>query len=533
MAARRRPQVQQRGLAPNPLYESPVGKNTKEMSWKEIHDLFKGAEKDTHTCAIEIRSINPWTFDVTIHVALFNDLPDDVVGGAVLGKHAIEERVEYIREHAFAVVRDGEFTFTDSAGVRGSIEDVVAEIDGYLNRLSIYSVSVGIIDGVYVEWETVNAHEDHVGAVPMAEEGRLIVLTSARTAFVMVWADAVEEAGRTQELIGSGNDILDLAPPMNDEAIRWAQEMWFRVVQANRGRNLPEKPEYIRKNLEKIGIIGKIPVWDAGSCLNFIDLGTLEGPIESGREELIRDVGHLTAMQAMGTGVSWTDDYPKHGLKIPLFEPNFIVVVERLRRIRIAYQIVTPESTEEGDFAEQGWENEEGVVMEPDEEAVAESGVFLSGETRAYADEAVRFLTDDIPGVIVEASSTPSNGVNVWYTGDADTDPQTGDERTETYHLVGFTEEEQRYIYNRLFEKTQMTRFTHELKQYDPEGYELRMAWSQSPKVVDKQVALSKLVSHLNYQMAYTSEAIARVIEPIHEFFADVYRRQYPPEDAD
>lgn len=518
MASRRRPEVQRRGVPgprANPIYESPVGRGAVEKTWNEVRQAIVNTRGKSPTCAVEIRSIDTWTFEVTVWFAEYDEEVTD-----------LQQRFEDVRERAFAVVRDGEYKYVisneDTEDREGSIDDVIYDIDTNLELLGLskHAESVALIDGVYVDWSE---------AIRMAEEGRTIVLHSARTAFADTWADAVEQAGRTQELIGQGN-VFDLAPPMNNEAIRWAQEMWFRVCRENRGRKIPDttaKEKRRMGDLEARGITGTIPTWGAGACLNYVEMGALEGPVESGRTLLINDFAFTTAMQALGTGVAWTDNYPEHGLKIPHFPANFIIEVPAIRRIRITYEIITPESAEDGD-AERGWENEEGVVMEADEDDIAEAGVYASGETRAYADAAVDFLEN---AGVTEYSSSPGTGDDGgWYTEYGDQDMHTGNYENHSYHLEGFTDEELRDIYNRLFEHEQENTFARLLAQKDPEGREMLRAFlAASPGGEARRSALSKLVSHLNYAMAYTDESL----EPVHEFFAELYQRTYGGEDDD
>lgn len=105
------------------------------------------------------------------------------------------------------------------------------------------------------------------------------------------------------------------------------------------------------------------------------------------------------------------------------------------RRIRISYSIVTPESAEMGDAAEHGWVNEEGEEMDPDEYDFAE------GITAAQ--KATKFLNDS--GAIHPSSSHFHPGV--WYSaqGEMDTD---GNTEERSFHLHGFTPEEEQEIFN-------------------------------------------------------------------------------------
>jgi len=110
------------------------------------------------------------------------------------------------------------------------------------------------------------------------------------------------------------------------------------------------------------------------------------------------------------------------------------------RRIKISYDVVTPESAEIGDFAENGWENEEGECADPDELDVEEHGSELA---------AVIALAVEIIGNGVEASDYPTCCPgHTWYTEiDGETDYSDGSEKRLSYHLEGFSEEEELGIY--------------------------------------------------------------------------------------
>lgn len=97
------------------------------------------------------------------------------------------------------------------------------------------------------------------------------------------------------------------------------------------------------------------------------------------------------------------------------------------RRIRIAYEVYTEESVADGDAAERGWENEEGVLFENDEFNTA-------------AEDAARFLKD--------AGASVMDGYYqlAFETRDDDVDLRTGDRTRKSFSLVGFTPEEEDYI---------------------------------------------------------------------------------------
>ncbi len=106
-------------------------------------------------------------------------------------------------------------------------------------------------------------------------------------------------------------------------------------------------------------------------------------------------------------------------------------------RIAITYDIVTEESAAVGDFAETGWVNKAGVSMKPDK--------YDKEEGLTVVDMAVKFLKDE---GAMEPSST-SFHPRVWYSWpDAQQNYSTGDYTTQAYHLKGFTEEEERAVFN-------------------------------------------------------------------------------------
>lgn len=109
------------------------------------------------------------------------------------------------------------------------------------------------------------------------------------------------------------------------------------------------------------------------------------------------------------------------------------------RRVKISYAIITPESAAAGDFAEHGWENEEGVPIE-----LAD---YELEEDKTYAMACARYLYDQ--GAMEPSSSTFHPGV--WYT-QRTTNYPSGEEREQNYHLDGFTEKEEEEVFNLLRE---------------------------------------------------------------------------------
>jgi hypothetical protein len=109
---------------------------------------------------------------------------------------------------------------------------------------------------------------------------------------------------------------------------------------------------------------------------------------------------------------------------------------ERDPRITITFARTTPESTEQGDFSETGWIDEEGVSMLPDE--------FDEEEGISAADKAVKFLTNE--GAVHPSSSDFYPGT-WWSTEWSTVDHRTGEDEERNFHLKGFTEEEERQIW--------------------------------------------------------------------------------------
>lgn len=104
-------------------------------------------------------------------------------------------------------------------------------------------------------------------------------------------------------------------------------------------------------------------------------------------------------------------------------------------RIAVSFATTTPESAEAGDYAETGWEDEEGHDCEP------------ADEDETAADLAVKFLKGEGG---TEASSSHFHK-DVWYTQpDGSTDYRTGEEKILSFHLKGFTVEEQKEVFERM-----------------------------------------------------------------------------------
>lgn len=108
--------------------------------------------------------------------------------------------------------------------------------------------------------------------------------------------------------------------------------------------------------------------------------------------------------------------------------------------IKTAFGIVTEESSMEGDAAEHGWIDEAGhdcaVPDDNDEDTVV--------------DIAVRFLRDN--GACHASSSHFHPGM--WYSTEAEQDMYDGSYETRSFHLSGFTDEQEREIAYRMSSTT-------------------------------------------------------------------------------
>lgn len=107
--------------------------------------------------------------------------------------------------------------------------------------------------------------------------------------------------------------------------------------------------------------------------------------------------------------------------------------------IKITFQTVTPESAEDGDFAETGWEDEEGVSMKPDR--------YDRKDGITVVEKAVRFLQNEG----VEEASSSGFHVGVWYSTGYDVmSYRTGEEKSRSFHLYDFTAKQEREIYDQM-----------------------------------------------------------------------------------
>lgn len=119
---------------------------------------------------------------------------------------------------------------------------------------------------------------------PRPQEVEEIISSIARTFWVTWWADREEERGRR---FPPGTELFEVAPRTPRAALEEAGKFIHEMEKANR---MPLAAMYARA-------------------------------VRAAGEEDVADLfGYYTAMQAMGSGVAWTDDYPDHGLEIPYHE---------------------------------------------------------------------------------------------------------------------------------------------------------------------------------------------------------------------
>jgi hypothetical protein len=90
-------------------------------------------------------------------------------------------------------------------------------------------------------------------------------------------------------------------------------------------------------------------------------------------------------------------------------------------RILETYTVTTEESAEQGDFAESGWNDKEGVAIEAD-------------EYTTLAEAAAAYLIDE--GAFHWSSSRPGEGD--WISTEDDLDYSTGDRTTRSFHFEDF-----------------------------------------------------------------------------------------------
>lgn len=136
-----------------------------------------------------------------------------------------------------------------------------------------------------------------VGYIGLRE---MVVDACARALFVCAYMDHCDECTiRVCRVCGEhgkagpGEDWMDIAPPENDESRQCAEGLVTRFEAANE-RTI----EYIYAHAERM-------------------TGHMAPPTP-------RLFGHYLAMQALGHGVSWSDDHPDHGFAVPHTEGIYL-----------------------------------------------------------------------------------------------------------------------------------------------------------------------------------------------------------------
>jgi hypothetical protein len=109
------------------------------------------------------------------------------------------------------------------------------------------------------------------------------------------------------------------------------------------------------------------------------------------------------------------------------------------KTIKVYYQTITPESAEHGDFSDTG--EHDVLDCNPDKHDTAD------GLT------AVDLAVKELKKQYLEASSSNFHR-GIWFTSiDPDQNYSTGEETYYTFHLKGFTKEEEQLIYKKIFNK--------------------------------------------------------------------------------
>jgi len=133
------------------------------------------------------------------------------------------------------------------------------------------------------------AAEGELAPVYNRERDPEIVDSMARTLWADAWANNEEEWGRSAGM--AGQDIMDLALPTPEHAMERAREIYDAIEKAS-GTTIEDAYARAEADAE-------------------------ERPAEHSREVTKDRFGHTLVMEAMGSGVAWTDDHPKHGLDVP------------------------------------------------------------------------------------------------------------------------------------------------------------------------------------------------------------------------
>jgi hypothetical protein len=118
-----------------------------------------------------------------------------------------------------------------------------------------------------------------------------------------------------------------------------------------------------------------------------------------------------------------------------------------MKKLRVTYEIITPESAENGEVVERGWIDEEGVDMRPDE--------YDADDGLTATDLAVNYMLDNMGADGIEASCSGELSERDWWTSyKVDEDLFNGAIENRSFHPVGFTTAEVNEINRKLKEAT-------------------------------------------------------------------------------
>lgn len=108
------------------------------------------------------------------------------------------------------------------------------------------------------------------------------------------------------------------------------------------------------------------------------------------------------------------------------------------KRIAVSYETWSEEDVDDGDTDNRGWEDEEGVDFTDEDEPVKEAISFLKEKGATNA-------------------SSSHFGKGVWYSSEDDVDMKTGDRTIYSYHLYGWTKDEEQKIFDAIVNKKALT----------------------------------------------------------------------------
>lgn len=121
-----------------------------------------------------------------------------------------------------------------------------------------------------------------------------IIESAARAFYVSWWANEQENKKGFRGF--GGGDLIDIAPRTPRNVLTFARAFIADFEKTNGVR--------ADQMYERAKALAEAP-----------------GGMHYARRDPSPDLfGHYTAMQAMGHGVAWSDDYPEHGFKIPRAE---------------------------------------------------------------------------------------------------------------------------------------------------------------------------------------------------------------------